>query len=107
MAIKQNIVIDIGANFELEFRVTDIGDASIDFSSYTANVQLKKHHFSVNSTPFTSNLYSNGSILISMDSAVTKNLDPGRYVYDVLVDDGEVKTRVVEGVATATPCVSK
>lgn len=106
MAIKQNIVIDAGADFSIEFDVTNASNDAINFSSYTANAQLKKHYQSESSTEFETILYSNGAIIMTMSADITITLDPGRYVYDILVDDGSSKSRIVEGIATVTPGVS-
>ena len=41
-----------------------------------------------------------------MGSTVTAGLRPGRYSYDILLDDGSVKTRIVEGSAIVTAGVT-
>jgi hypothetical protein len=49
-----------------------------------------------------------GEITMIMSAANTANLTPGRYVYDVEIDDGggEV-TRIFEGVITVLPNVTR
>ena len=43
-----------------------------------------------------------------MTAANTANLTPGRYVYDLLITSPtSVKTRVVEGIATVLPSVTR
>jgi hypothetical protein len=43
-----------------------------------------------------------------MPSATTANLTPGRYVYDVLLTSSTgVKTRVIEGIITIMPSVTR
>jgi hypothetical protein len=45
-----------------------------------------------------------GEILISMDSANTANMSPGRYVYDLTITDpNSIVTRVVEGIVIVSP----
>ena len=47
-------------------------------------------------------LVDSGSLSLSLGSTITSGLKPGRYCYDVLVNDGTKKTRVVEGSALVT-----
>jgi hypothetical protein len=43
-----------------------------------------------------------------MSSAVTANISPGRYVYDVkMMDTSNVTVRIMEGIVTVTPQVSR
>jgi hypothetical protein len=43
-----------------------------------------------------------------MTSANTSNLTPGRYVYDVIItSSANVVTRVVEGIVTVLPSVTR
>ena len=45
---------------------------------------------------------------MTMTAANTANLTPGRYVYDLLITSPtNVKTRVVEGIATVLPSVTR
>jgi hypothetical protein len=45
---------------------------------------------------------------MAMTSANTSNLTPGRYFYDlVMTSPTSIKTRVVEGIATILPSVTR
>jgi hypothetical protein len=45
---------------------------------------------------------------MAMTSANTANLTPGRYFYDlVMTSPTSIKTRVVEGIATILPSVTR
>jgi hypothetical protein len=49
-----------------------------------------------------------GEITLSMSAATTSALKPGRYVYDlVMIDPGDVVTRVTEGIVTVSPGVTR
>ena len=51
---------------------------------------------------------TNGQVTISLTDAQTSALESGKYVYDVnLTLPGGTKTRVVEGIATINPSVSR
>lgn len=107
MAVKTNIVIDQGTDFNSSFTFTDESDEPIDFSIYTANSQLRKTYTSSTSYTFQTSLTNSGIITLSMNAATTSNLSPGRYVYDLEVEASGVRSRLVEGVVTVTPQVTR
>jgi len=107
MAAKTNIVIDQGTDFNSSFTFTDEADDPIDFSIYTANSQLRKTYSSTTAYSFQTSLANNGIITLSMNAATTANLSPGRYVYDLEVEASGVRSRLVEGVVTVTPQVTR
>lgn len=107
MAVKTNIVIDQGTDFNSSFTFTDESDEPIDFSIYTANSQLRKTYTSSTSYTFQTSLTNNGIIILSMNAATTSNLSPGRYVYDLEVEASGVRSRLVEGIVTVTPQVTR
>ena len=71
---------------------------------------MRKSYYSTSNTIITSTITgnANGEITLSMTAANTANLTPGRYVYDLLITSPtSVKTRVVEGIATILPSVTR
>ena len=111
MATVSNIFIDQGATFTTTVTINDSTGSALDLTSYTALAQIRKTYASTTSTSFTSTFATDrttGQITISLTDTQTAGLDSGRYVYDVLITDGsDVKTRVVEGIATVNPSVSR
>lgn len=103
MAQKLNLVVDQGATFNTVFTVNDDAGAPINFSGYTGRSQMRKHYTSSNSVSFGVTLSSNGSVTLSLSANTTDNLVPGRYVYDLEVINGDIVSRVVEGIVTVTP----
>jgi hypothetical protein len=108
MASKVNIVIDQGTTFSTSYTIkNDVGE-NIDFTGYSGNSQMRKSYFSTTAYNFDVNLQSNGKILLSMSANTTTNITAGRYVYDIEVQDGVgIRSRVVEGIVTVTPEVTK
>ena len=50
----------------------------------------------------------NGNTFIRLTSNVTSNISPGRYLYDVKMKNAaNVTSRVIEGIMTITPQVTK
>lgn len=108
MAQKVNLVIDQGTSFSTSFTVNDDSGDPVDFTGYTANSQMRKHYTSSNSTSFTVTANSSGIVTLSLTANVTSNLTAGRYVYDVeVVSNTSVTSRIVEGIATVTPQVTR
>lgn len=107
MAVKANITIDQGTDFSTSIDVTDDGGEPTDLTGFTGTAQLRKHYTSANSHAFTVSV-ANGSVTLSMNSAITANISSGRYVYDCeLASSSNVVTRIVEGIVTITPQVTR
>lgn len=107
MALKANITIDQGTDFATSIDVTDDDGDPTDLSGFTGAAQMRKHYTSSNSFSFTVAV-ANGSVTLSMNSATTANIVAGRYVYDCELTSGSnVVTRIVEGIVTVTPQVTR
>lgn len=107
MAIKANLVIDQGATFASSIELLDQNDEAVDVTGFTARGQLRKHYSSTNSVSFSTAL-ANGTLVISLTANQTANIISGRYVYDIeLVDSIGTVTRILEGIVTVTPEVTR
>lgn len=109
MATKVNLVVDQGTDFLIALDVTDLNDIPVSLSGYTASAQLRKTHSSSSYTEFTASINTTSeSIILELSSAQTANLASGRYVYDVvLTSSGSVVSRIIEGIVTVTPQVTR
>lgn len=111
MAIKANIVIDQGTDFSAQIDVADSAGDPYDLTGHTVAAQMRKNYSSSTATSFTTSIVDptvGGEISISLTNTETEDLEPGRYLYDVeITSDTGVKTRVVEGVATVTPGMTR
>jgi hypothetical protein len=108
MAAKVNIVIDQGATFNTTYTIHDAIDEPIDFTGFTANSQIRKAYSSSNSYVFDVALSNNGLVTLSMNAATTSSIVAGRYVYDVEVESlSGIRSRIVEGIITVTPQVTR
>ena len=109
MATKANLVIDQGSTFSTDLNLTDENGDPLLLSGYTANSQVRKWYTSTNaSATFTTSInVDSGVITLSLSANATSNLVAGRYVYDVEINDGSAVSRVVEGIVTVTPQVTR
>jgi hypothetical protein len=110
MAAFSEIVIEQGATFNTTINVEDTAGTAINLYAYTANSQMRKSYYSSTGYTITSVVTgtANGEITLSMSAANTANLSAGRYVYDVkITSPSSVVTRVIEGIVTVLPSVTR
>ena len=87
----------------------DSANSPLDLTGYSATSKLKKHPASLNdkaafAVSFPSR--TQGQLKIALGSSITSALKAGRYSYDVLLNDGSLKTRIVSGSAIVTAGVT-
>ena len=112
MATVSNIFIDQGTTFTTTISIADENGSALDVTGYSGIAQLRKTYESITSVGFSvvfETPTTNGQITISLTDAQTSALESGKYVYDVnlTLPGGATKTRVVEGIATVNPSVSR
>jgi hypothetical protein len=110
MAAKANIILDQGTTFTTYLALTDTDGSVLDLTGYTARGQIRKWYTSNSYTTFTITITqpTDGYINLSLTANTTANMEPGRYVYDIeAVSGANVITRVIEGIVTVTPEVTK
>jgi len=97
-----NLIINSGSDFSQSFTLEgNDSNSSFDLTNYTVSSQMRKWAGSSSYTSFTTEVIapsSDGGLLLSLTSTQTKQLKPGRYIYDVVITDNYgVKNRVIEG----------
>lgn len=109
MAIKANITIDQGSTFQTSINVTDDNDDIVNLTGYSAVAQMRKHYTSSNSYVFTASISPTiGVVTLAMNANTTNTIVPGRYMYDCeLTDSYGAVTRLVEGIVTVTPGITR
>ena len=109
MATKANLVIDQGSTFSADLSLKDENGDALNLSGYIANSQIRKWYTSTNAAAVfsTSINTDSGSITLSLTANQTSNLVAGRYVYDVEIADNIGVSRIVEGIVTVTPQVTR
>lgn len=109
MATKANLFIDQGTNFSTTISIANMDNESISLAGYSGAAQIRKHYSSANSVSFDVSIdETNGNLTLTLDPARSNAMTPGRYVYDVeLIDSANVVSRIVEGLVTITPNVTR
>lgn len=109
MATRADLFIDQGTDFTTVLTLTDENGTALDLSNANSSAQIRKNYTSLTYTAFDTSINStSGEITLTLAADVTAGLEAGRYVYDVeLVDGANSTTRIVEGVVTITPQVTR
>jgi hypothetical protein len=108
MATVSNLVIDQGTTFSLTMQLDNEDGSDKDLTSYTVSSQMRKSYYSNTYTSFTTaktNL--TGELTISLTAEQTSSLKAGRYVYDIELSSSAETLRVLEGIVTVTPEVTR
>jgi hypothetical protein len=110
MATKANLVIDQGSTFSVDLDLTDENGDILSLDGFTANSQLRKWYTASNSTAFSTSVNAaSGQVTLTLTANQTGSLTAGRYVYDVELTETSTNaiSRVVEGIVTVTPQVTR
>jgi len=108
MATKSNLTIDQGSNYSITVDLTTANGSAMDLAGYTGRGQMRKSPSSSTAKDFTVAVANNGIVTLSMSAAYTANITAGRWLYDVeVISDSDVVTRVLEGIVTVTPEITR
>lgn len=108
MATVQNITIDQGTTYSLTITLTNDDGTAKDLSSYTVSAQMRKSYYTSTYTAFTTaKVDLTGELTISLTAVQTSDIKAGRYVYDIEIVSSEETLRILEGIVTVTPEVTK
>ena len=110
MAEYVELSIEQGTTFSTTINVNENDGSPKDLTTYSARSQMRKSYYSSSAKDFTmvKTDSAGGEITMSMTAANTSNLTPGRWVYDVEIEDsGGVVTRIFEGIVVVMPGVTR
>jgi len=105
------LTVDQGSTFESTIDLVSDDGAVINVAGYVFTGQIRKSYYSANATAnltLTILNAANGNVKVSISAANTANIKAGRYLYDIkMTDTSNTVTRLVEGVITITPQVTR
>lgn len=111
MGAYTDLTVDQGTDFESNLDLIADDGTPINVTGYTFTGQIRKSYYSANATAniaITVTDAPNGNAYLRMTAANTANIPAGRYVYDVkMKDTSNTTTRIIEGIITITPQVSR
>lgn len=111
MAEYVELYIDQGSDFSTTITINDDNtNLPIGLLSVNAYSHLRRSILSTNaSASFVCSIQdpANGEIVVSMSANNTANLKAGRYFFDLNTVDGNVKSRLIEGIVIVTPAITR
>lgn len=108
MATKANLVVDQGTTFTTTITVSDDEGNALNLNGYTGAAQIRKHYTSSNSVNFAVTITpGTGEVTLSLTANATANLNAGRYVYDCELTNSGTVSRILEGIVTVSPQVTR
>ena len=112
MAAYVELFVDQGANFNNVINLTDdVTNLNVNVQGYTVMSQMRRSYYSANaSANITCSITNalNGEITMTMNANTTANIKAGRYLFDMRVTDRDgVVNRILEGIITVTPRISR
>jgi hypothetical protein len=104
------LTLEQGATFSTTITVNDAAGTTKNLVNYSARSQMRKSYYSNTAKTFDVSVTNPlvGEITMGMTAANTANVTPGRYVYDLEIQDGSgVVTRIFEGIVVVLPNVTR
>lgn len=105
------LTIDQGTTFIASIDLANDDGTSINVSNSTFSSQIRKSYYSANPTAnITVSIQdaANGKVSLNLNAAQTANIKAGRYLYDLkMTDSSNTTLRLIEGIVTVTPQVSR
>lgn len=107
-----NLTIYTGSDFSAIFNVVGLSNSPFNFENWTGSSQMQKSAgigaTTVPTATFTVGFTSaaGGKVKISLGSTATRNLQEGRYIYNLLVSSGSTIYSLVNGNILVIPGIS-
>jgi hypothetical protein len=112
MAAYVELYMDQGTSFRNVINLTDdVTNDTINISGYLVRSQMRRSYYSMNASAnitCTITDAANGEVTLTLPPSTTANIKAGRYLFDVqTVDTSNNVVRILEGIMTVTPQVTK
>lgn len=111
MATTANLYVDSGSDYSNIITIASSTGSVLDLTNYTVKSQMRKSYGSSTYYDFTASVYdaATGKIRLQITAANTSLIPAGRYLYDIEITNTttDAKTRVLEGIVTVTPEITK
>jgi len=106
-----NLTIYTGIDFSQNFTFEGLdSNSALNLNNYQICAKMRKAEQSTTYTSFTTEItdFTNARVRLSMTNAVTSTLKPGKYLYDILLQDpsGNIE-RVVEGLVDVKRTITR
>ena len=88
MAANYSLTLHQGTDFKRSFQIKE-DDVVQDITSYTFSAKMAPNYKGATVTTMTTNIVdaAQGTFSVTLTDTQTADIDPGRYVYDVIMTD--------------------
>lgn len=112
MATYVELFLDQGSSFSTTVNIIDeVTNTPMNVANYVLSSQLRRSFYSANASGNLTCTIADaniGRINLTMTAANTANIKAGRYVFDVkATDPANITSRILEGLITVTPQVTR
>ena len=108
MTVTKNLYIDQAASFIEYIDVVDSAGNPVNLYVYEIDSWFAKEYSSPTTYKFEVELASPSKIKLYLDATITRDLKPGRYVYDVTVKNScDQIDRIQQGIIVVSPGVTR
>lgn len=111
MAQFVELDLDQGTDLSYNLDLTQDDGSPLNVTGFAFSSSIRKSYYSSNVTANLTVTIANsvgGNVLLTMNSATSANIKAGRYLFDVKQKDtANVTTRIIEGIITVLPQVTK
>lgn len=110
MAITADLDIDQGSDFVATMDLQNDDETPMNLTGFSVYSQFRKSYMSSIGHTFECQVVnaSLGKISLTLSGSYSSSIRAGRYLYDVeIISQNGVKTRVVEGIITINPEITK
>lgn len=104
------ITLDQGTTFSSDLTLANDDGSAMNVANAVFTCQIRKSYFSSNITAnitITKANSANGDIVLGIDAANTANIKAGRYLFDLKMLQSGTTNRILEGIVTVTPQVTR
>ena len=102
--------IDQGSDFAVELDIQADDGTPMNLTGFQVYSQFRKSYNSVIGYQFETQVLNGpaGKIKLTLNGVTSSDIRPGRYLYDIEVySPGNSKTRIVEGIVTINPEITR
>jgi hypothetical protein len=110
MATVSNLFVDAGADYSTIITVAATNGQPLNLTGYSVASQMRKSYSSSTVYNFTTSLYdaAQGKVRLQLNNTQSSAIPAGRWLYDVeITSPSGTKTRVIEGIVTVTPEITR
>lgn len=111
MTTRANLYVDQGVDFAIFLDLFGVGGADYTITDQVFKCEVRKVFSSSIAFQASVQVISDNEkvndISLSIPANTTADVDPGKYQYDIIMDDGVTKYKILEGLMFILPTITR